>query len=313
MNALLDVILPVFLVIGAGYGAARWMGLSTGAVDGIMKFAQNYAVPCLLFSGVSVVDFSTEAAPGLFLSFYIGAFSCFFIGFFAALYAFKRSAEEAVAIGFACLFSNSMLLGVPITERAYGVEALAGNFSIIAIHSPLFYTFGIIAMELASRQGRPPENIGILLKKISLGVVKQPLVIGVLSGLAVNLLGIPLPNFLTDGIKIIASAGIPAALFGLGGILMRYKPEGDMKAIFTVCFISIILHPLIAYLLARYAFDLTVNQLRSAVLTASMAPGVNAYLFADLYGKARRVNASAVLIGTGASILTIWGWLHILP
>lgn len=313
MNALLDVILPVFLVIGAGYVAARWMGLSTAAVDGVMKFAQTYAVPCLLFSGVSVVDFSTEAEPGLFLSFYIGAFSCFFLGFFGALYLFKRSPEEAVAIGFACLFSNSMLLGVPITERAYGAESLAGNFSIIAVHSPLFFTFGIIAMELASRKGRPPEKIGVLFKKIGLGIVKQPLVIGVMSGLAVNLSGISLPSFLTDGVKMIASAGIPAALFGLGGILLRYKPEGDMKAIFMVCFLSVIIHPLIAYILARYAFDLNINQLRSAVLTASMAPGVNAYLFADLYGKARRVSASAVLIGTAASIFTIWAWLHILP
>ncbi len=44
-----------------------------------------------------------------------------------------------------------------------------------------------------------------------------------------------------------------------------------------------------------------------------MAPGVNAYLFAAMYGVAKRVAASAVLLATAASILTIWVWLHILP
>ena len=44
-----------------------------------------------------------------------------------------------------------------------------------------------------------------------------------------------------------------------------------------------------------------------------MAPGVNAYLFANLYQSAIRSAASAVLIATALSIVTVWGWLEILP
>jgi malonate transporter len=35
-----------------------------------------------------------------------------------------------------------------------------------------------------------------------------------------------------------------------------------------------------------------------------MAPGVNSYLFADMYGVARRVAATAVLAGTALSVIT---------
>ncbi|MDA1154925.1 MAG: AEC family transporter, partial [Proteobacteria bacterium] len=49
------------------------------------------------------------------------------------------------------------------------------------------------------------------------------------------------------------------------------------------------------------------------MLTAAMAPGVNAYIFANMYGRARRVAASSVLLATGLSILTVWGWLAVLP
>ena len=40
-----------------------------------------------------------------------------------------------------------------------------------------------------------------------------------------------------------------------------------------------------------------------------MAPGFNAYIFANMYDRAKRVAASSVLVLTGTSILTTWWWL----
>ncbi|NBO21507.1 MAG: hypothetical protein EBU97_06210, partial [Rhodobacteraceae bacterium] len=137
MQALLDVILPVFLVIGFGYLAAVTRLLDDGAVDGIMRFAQSFAAPVLLFRSIARLDLAAVYQPGLFAAFYIAAFASFFTAFFAAQIVFRRPLTDAVAIGFVALFSNSLLLGVPITERAYGHAALAGNFAIISIHSPL--------------------------------------------------------------------------------------------------------------------------------------------------------------------------------
>ena len=149
MNALLDVILPVFLVVGFGYLVA-WRGWFTAdGVDGLMRFAQNFAVPVLLFRSIARLDLAANFDTGLMLSFYVGAFTGFTLGFTGARVLFKRSLPDCVAIGFCCLFSNSLLLGLPITERAYGTQALAGNFAIISIHAPLLYAFGITAMELA--------------------------------------------------------------------------------------------------------------------------------------------------------------------
>ena len=54
-------------------------------------------------------------------------------------------------------------------------------------------------------------------------------------------------------------------------------------------------------------------QLRAATITAAMAPGVNSYLFANMYGVARRVAASAVLFGTALTVLTASAWLVFLP
>lgn len=312
MTALLDVIVPVFLLIGFGYAAAYAKLFDDGAVDGVMRFAQNFAAPCLLFKSVAGLDLSSAYHPALFASFYAGAFAGFGLGYIAARRFFARTAVESVAIGFACMFSNSLLLGVPITERAYGSGALAGNYAIISIHAPLLYGFGITVMELVRSKGAG-LSVPRLTAQVLRAILSQPLVIGIIAGFAVNLSGLALPNVAASAVALMAGTAIPTALFGLGGVLRRYRPEGDINCIAMVCFASLIVHPAVAYLLGRYALGLSVSDLRSAVITGAMAPGVNAFLFANMYGVAKRVAASSVLVGTVATILTAWGWLAILP
>ncbi len=314
MTVLFDVILPVFLVIGFGYLVAWRKMFSEVAVDGLMRFAQNFAVPVLLFGAMAKLDLGANFTPFLLIAFYAGAFVSFGLGLGAAYFWLKRPLEDSIAIGFACLFSNSLLLGIPITERAYGPDAVVGNFAIIAIHSPMLYTFGITLMEFARARGQDMSIGRVALRALS-GVLHTPLVIGILSGLAMNLLiqaGLVMPDGFWGAVDMMARAALPTALFGLGGILYRYRPEGEMRAILICCLASLVVHPAVTFGLGKLS-GLGVAEMRSAVVTASMAPGVNAYLFASLYGVAKRVAASAVLLATALSILTIWFWLSVLP
>lgn len=309
MQALIEVILPVFLVLGFGYVAVWQRLFPDSAVDGLMKFTQQFAIPCLLFRAISTLDLGQNFDLRLLLSFYTGAASGFVAGLLGARLLFGRSWEDSVAIGFVGLFSNSLLLGLPITERAYGAGALQPNYAIIAIHSPFCYGLGITVMEFVRNRGRGiAGTTGAIFK----AMFSNALVIGITLGFLVNLTGTPLPGPLRDAIDLMIRAALPAALFGLGGVLFRYRPEGDLRTIFYICAVSLILHPAVVWLMGN-ALSLNTGQFRSAVLTASMAPGVNAYIFANMYGRAKRVAASAVLLGTLFSILTVWVWLALLP
>jgi malonate transporter and related proteins len=309
MSATLSVILPVFLVLAAGWLTAKRGILSEPAIDGLMKFAQGIAVPCLLFRAISTLDLGAHFDLTLLLSFYGGALAGFATGLLGARFLFKRGWEDAVAIGFVGLFSNSLLLGLPITERAFGADALAANYAIIAIHAPFCYLVGISTMELVRAGGAPLSQLP---GKIGRAMAGNALVIGIALGFVVNLTALPLPLVLTDGIDLIARAGLPTALFGLGGVLTRYRPEGDLPTILFIVAVSLVLHPTVVWLLGT-ATALPQDAFRSAVITAAMAPGVNAYLFADMYGRARRVAASAVLVGTVACMATAALWLVALP
>lgn len=311
MSLLLGVILPVFVLIGFGNLMARRGLMTEGATDALMWFSQGIAVPALLFRQLAQMDLGTNFTPGLIGSFYAGAFLCFGLGFGLSWRLLRRPVEESVATGFAAMFSNTLLLGLPITERAYGAQALAGNYAIIALHSPLFYAFGITLMELVRHHGHGLSPAA-LSRKVLRAIFTQPLVVGISLGFLVNISGLPLPDALDAAAQMLGSAGLPTALFGLGGVLYRYRIQGDKAVVALIVGLALFVHPVVTYGLAQ-AFHLDVAALRSSVVTAAMPPGANAYLFAHMYAVGRRANASAVLFGTALSILTAWFWLHILP
>ena len=117
-------------------------------------FTQTFAIPCLLFTAISRLDLGRNST-GACLSASTRRGHQFRLGFAGARLLFKRDWEDCVAIGFVALFSNTVLLGLPITERAYGPDALAANYAIIALHSPVCYAIGITTMELMrNRAGR---------------------------------------------------------------------------------------------------------------------------------------------------------------
>ncbi|WP_171128203.1 MULTISPECIES: AEC family transporter [unclassified Ruegeria] len=308
LQSLIDVILPVFFVIGAGYAATRFGYFKEIHVDGLMQFTQGFAIPCLLFLAISNLDLSASFDPRLLGSFYGAAGLCFAAGLFGARIIFGRDWEDSVAIGFCCLFSNSVLLGLPITERAYGPENLTGNYAIIAIHSPFCYGLGITVMEVVRNRGRGGMQT---VRSVLSAMFKNALILGIALGFAVNLSGIVIPSVLDDALRMITLAALPAALFALGGVLVKYRPEGDLRTILYVCAISLLIHPSLVWMFGS-ASDLPQDIFRSGIITAAMAPGVNSYVFANMYGRAKRVAASSVLIGTAGSILTVWMWLTLL-
>ena len=309
MSALLDVIIPVFLIIGFGYCTVWTKLFSTDTIDGLMKFTQNFAIPVLLFDAIAKVDLVSVFDLDLFLSFYIGATAGFILGFLGSHYLFNRPLEDSVIIGFCCLFSNTVMLGLPITERAYGEEALRHNFAIVSVHAPFCYFLGITVMELIKSTEKTFSKKSLVIFK---AMFSNALVVGIVLGFFTNILGIDLANTIQASIDMITAVALPAALFGMGGVLYQYRPEGDIGPIVMVCLVSLLIHPTIVWIIGSRS-ELSDAQMRSAVITAAMAPGINTYVFANIYGKAKRVASTCVLLSTALSIGTVWVWLNLLP
>jgi malonate transporter len=308
MIALIQVIAPVFLLIGAGYAAARARLLGPEAIDALLRFAQLIAIPALLFRAMSTLDLAQSFDVAMLAAFFGGAALSFAICLAGARRIFGRPIEESVAIGFCGMFSNTVMLGLAVGERAYGAAALPTIFAIIALHAPVGYLIGISAMEAVRSRGMGPM---LALGRVVRGMFGNVFVLALVSGLLLNLGGIVLPEVLTGTLDMIGRAALPVAIFALGGVLARYSPAGDVRLIGFVAVVSLVLHPALTLGIGR-VLGVAPDALRAAVIVAAMAPGINTYVFAGLYGVGQRVAAATVLVATAACVLTALGWLAIL-
>ena len=309
MLGLIDAVLPVFLVVGSGYVLVRYGFFSDETVGALMKFAQSFAIPCMLFMALVRLDLGANFDPELMISFYAGALVCFLLGYVTVRKGFGRRPGESVALGFAALFSNSVLLGLAVMQQAYGEGALGANYALISIHAPFCYGVGIVAMEVARADGRTAADTARVATR---AMFRNPISMASAAGLIWNLAGLPVPAAVGTAADMIARAALPAALFGLGGVLSRYRIRSSLGEATAITFISTIIHPTIAFTLSHHVFNLPPEFVRSATVMSAMAPGVNAYMFASMYDRAKGEVASTVIIATLVSIATATGWLWLL-
>lgn len=307
IQTIATIIIPVFIIIALGYLSTLFKFLKISEIQILTKFAQNIALPCLLFVNIYQLDLVSVFSLNLLLTFYIAAGISFIIGILGGYY-FLKSLTNSIPIGFCCLFSNSLLLGLPITELAFGVEALKANFIIIAFHAPFCYLLGISAMEISINGN---QNLLIAYKKILKSILSNALTLGIILGFLFNVSHLPMPYFLIDALNLLSTAGIPIALFALGGILTQYKEKviNSLPHSIMIAFISLFIHPLLTIYFGRNIFIITEEELRSAIITAAMAPGVNAFIFSNMYQKSIEIAASSVILCTAISIFSSAMWI----
>jgi len=309
MLAIAVTVAPVFLLIASGYAAVRFGYLPGTVADGLNSFAVKIAVPVLLFRALERLDIAAAFSLPLIVSFYAGAFTCFAVGILLARKLFRRRPGEAVAVGFAATFSNSVLLGLAIIERSHGTGPLTPAFGIIALHSPMIYAVGITTMELMRRDGR---SLAKTFAVAGRSMIANPLMIGILLGAIVNLTGHWLPEPVMAGVDMLATAAIPVSLVGVGAAMTRYQMTAQLPEAGMVAALSLILHPTIAFTLSHFVFQLPPDAVRAAVMLAAMPPGMNIYLFAVMYDRAVNLAASAFLLATMLSIVTASFWIYVL-
>lgn len=309
MLAVLNVVAPVFALIGLGYFAVRLRLYPREGVRGLIAYVNNFATPCLLFRAMLTVDFEAAFVPSIIIPFYLGAVSMMVLGFVIARNVFKRTPGEAVASGFAAMFTNTVLVGIPIMQRAYGDEAMAIVYSIIGLHAPLLMTFGMFAMELARRDG---GKISTALLQGAKKSLTNPILIGIALGMIGNLVNLDMPGVLDDTTALLASTVMPVALFGLGGALNEYKLADTWLQAALMSGFKLVVHPAIAWVIMVPVLRVDPEIARYGVLLAAMPAGINVYIFSTFYNRSIDIAANTILISTVMSVFTISMWLLVL-
>jgi len=309
MLPIFNVIIPVFAIMALGNLAVRFRLYPAIGVKGLVAFVNNFATPCLLFQAMLHADFNTTFNPSIIVPFYVGSLTSLGVGALIAIRWFGARPGEGISSGFGAMFTNTVMIGIPIIHRAYGDGAMPTTFSIIAFHAPMLITIGMLVMEQVRRDGAP---LGRSLAVSAVRIVQNPLLWGVVLGLVCNRLGWLPPEPGLAFLDMMAAAVVPAALFGLGGALNEYRLSDVWLQATIMSIFKLIIHPLIAYVLMIHVLHVPMEYARYGILLAAMPAGINAYVFATYYERGVNVVTNTILISTLASVVTVTLWLTIL-
>ena len=307
--SLIQVALPVFIILAGGYSSVKFSVLTNAEAKGVLKFSQRVAIPIFLFLSMLKLDLGKIFNWYVLLSYYSGAIICFSLGAIVARRYLSTTIREAIAIGFCILFSNAVLLGLPITALAYGEETLASNLAIISVNAPICYLIGITLMELNSKNS---SNLLQTARNIVITILSNNITIGLLLGLLINVLGIGVFASLHKSLTLLSVGAVSIALFSLGGVIVSYRLSNNVKKIVIIAIFSLFLHPILTSIIGHFLFSLPLEILKSAIIIGGMGPGINAFIFASIYKEETEVVAGAVLVCTPLSIFSTLIWISII-
>lgn len=203
-----NAVLPVMLCIMLGYFLARIGMIREELRKGLNALCFKVFLPLYLFRSVYETNVSDAFNPGLMIFCCLGM-----IAWFAALMLLiprmeKEDPRRGVLIQ-GMFRSNFALFGLPMAETLCGAENMGPTNLLIGVCVPLVNVLAVIALE-TFRGGKP--NV----KKMLLGIAKNPLIIASLLGLFFNLLGIPLYVDLKKTITSLGNVATPLSMVALG-------------------------------------------------------------------------------------------------
>ena len=303
------VVLPVFVLIALGFISSYLHLLTRHLLDGLAKFCQDFGIPFLLFFNLAILDLSSAFNIQLLIFFYISMILSFIIISCIAFFIFKQPYNNSIILGFCAMFSNGVLLGLPISELAFGTNSLFINYTIIIGHAPLCYLVGITFIEVAKIKNNS-YLIGV--KRSLKAILLNNLTIGILLGIGFNIFEFEFSATSKELLKFVTSWIIPISLFTMGGVLYYYRVSKDYKIPATIISTSLLIQPSVVYLLGSQFSNIDINYLRNAVIMAAMAPGLNAYFFANMYGECRDVVATTILMSTVLTVFSSTLWIYFL-
>jgi len=305
---LLEIVLPIFAVVLAGWIVGRFEIIKGDRVNGLADFTFFIAIPALMFRSVVRNIHWQTLDPGVLIAYFGSGLGVYAVAMVIGLRVFRMRLEEAAMLGLACTFGNSVQLGIPVVVRSFGETGLVPLMLIISFHAMILIGLTTVLIEIARGRGGGAKAAAIQSAK---GAAKNPIIVAMMTGLAWAALGLDLPRLADDFLVLLGASGIPCALFALGAQLARFRLAGSLGPTAVILVLKLVALPGLVWLMAE-PLGLTAETAGVAILAAGLPTGANVFVLASRYRVYEAPVVSSVVISTVLSIGTVTaliGWL----
>lgn len=299
----INVVLPLFLLIALGYGLKRIRMYDEVTLKTLNKLVFKVFLPVYLFHSIYSTDLSDVFDIKVILFAIAGLLIWFLLLMFLIPRIEKDNAKRGVMIQ-GMFRSNFVLFGLPVAISLCGEEKIGMTSLLLGIIVPIYNVLAVITLEIF-RGGQPS------VKKIVLGILKNPLIMASVLGVGMYLLKIELPYTIEKTVVDIGRVATPLALIALGGGFEFQKVKGDIKQLMVSVIGKLVISPLLMVTVAvLLGFR---NEILVPILLMSGAPtAVSSYTMAEQMGGDGELAGEIVVFTTGISILTIFLWVFVL-
>jgi len=302
MQAVLNAALPIFALILTGFLASRLGVLSREATDGLNRFAVYLALPALMFLAMSRMTREQASQFGFSAAFAGGIAVTFGLGFTLSRWRGARIAIASIE-GLDAGYSNVGFMGIPLCLLVFGPQSLPAAVIATLFTACVLFLVSIVIVEMDLNRAASPW---ITVRKALLGLVRSPLLLAPVAGLAVGLSGYGLPGPLLQFASLLGGAASPCALVCIGLFLAQERLSlADTPAIGSLVALKLLFQPAVTALLAIVMFDVPSAWWRPAVLLSALPIGSGPATIAKLYRLQPGVTSGAILISHLASIVTV--------
>ena len=312
-HPVLSSLLPVVLLILMGFVAGKAKLMRPESVRDLSNLVFLVLTPALLFRTMSSVHLERLDMRPVFQYFLVAA-----VLFFAMLVAYGRDSRASV-LALAGIFSNTLMIGVPLISLAYGEAGQVLLFTLISLHALLLLTMATVVLELAVRRdaaraaasaGGAASMLAVVLQSLKASIL-HPVPLPILLGLLYAQTGWGINAVIDKPLALLGSALSPMALV-LVGVSLAYTSVGrHWRGALALASAKNLLHPLLVWVFCAW-MGVSGLPMTVMVVTAALPIGANVFLFSQRYGVAQDLVTASVAMSSVLALVTLTAALALL-
>lgn len=299
----LYAVLPMFIMLAIGFVVRKAGVIEEPHLPVLNKIVFNVFFPFLMFNNIYAFDISSDFSISLLLYAVVAVAVIYGLAFLYAMF-FEKSNKSRGALIQAIYRSNFVLVGLPMVGNIFGSGRLGMTSMLVTVIVPMYNILAVITLEVFRGEKVKPL-------KILKGIIKNPLIIGSVAGIAITVIGLQLPKIAENVISDMASAATPLALIVLGASFEFASIKRYRKNLITVIIARLLIVPLICISVAIMLGFRGVDLVSLIGIFASPC-AVSSYTMARQMESDYELSAGTVVFTTVISCFTLFGWIYFL-
>ncbi len=305
----LNATIPIFLVMVIGYLLKNLKFVDEPFIKTLNSFNYKITLPVLLFKDISGSDFYEVWDTSYVLFCFFATLLCIASTWIitSKVYHKKNLVGEFVQASYR---SSAAVLGIAFIQNIYGNAGMAPLMIIGTV--PLYNIAAVLILSFTAPEKETSGGFPCAaLKKSVKEIITNPIILGILAGMAVSLLRIDFPAIISKTISNIAVLATPLALLGLGAGFESKKALAEIKPTLACSFIKLLLWPALFLPLAA-AMGFRSEKLVALLVMLGSPTTVSCYIMAKNMKHEGILTSSVVVATTFFSSVTLTFWLFLL-